>query len=145
MNVTSDIEDIVANWDKVRYAIQQAALLTPEKSKDILVYNIACEILTGVRKIWILHDNKNIKAIVGAVIQKTGTVEPIPSVIISPLFGFSPMTEDERFILINGIKDFAKKNKCLIIYAYSSNPKAWIVMEKTGMQFVSKVFKLEVT
>jgi hypothetical protein len=55
------------------------------------------------------------------------------------------MTEDERFILINGIKDFAKKNKCLIIYAYSSNPKAWIVMEKTGMQFVSKVFKLEVT
>jgi hypothetical protein len=145
MNITSEIEDIVANWPKVRYALQQAALLTPEDSKNMLVYNVLCQILTGHRKIWILHDGQQVKAIVGAVIQNIDGVEPIPSVIISPVFGYSPMSESDRDMLMDGIKDFAKINKCKIIYGHSPNPKAWVVAEKIGMKFVSKVYQMEVT
>ena len=145
MKVTCEVEDILSNWPKVRYAIQQASLIVPEKDRDILVYNMACEILTGIRKIWILHDGVNIRAIIGAIIQKSGGATSIPSIIISPVFGFSPMTDEDRILLKNGFFDFAKNNKCNVIYAYSANPKVWVIAEKTDMTFVAKVYKWEVT
>jgi hypothetical protein len=54
------------------------------------------------------------------------------------------MTVEDKELLKKGLMDFARNNKCNVIYGYSANPKAWVIAEKIGMTFVAKVYKWEV-
>jgi hypothetical protein len=134
-----NLDEITLNWELIKYGACQV-----QKPNDIGKYSnyLLANLLSGKHQCWFIYDekNKNVKVMAITYISSNEGNDNI--LTIEPLYGFSPISDDEWASSFSLGLDWVKKNGIKTIIGLPSNPRMVHLVEKIGMKKTGEIFKI---
>jgi hypothetical protein len=137
-NLTS--AEVVKHWDLIKWgAYQVNKPPDPEKYFIGLLKNI----LKGDAQVWFLaNGERQIKALV--ITKITQNIAGEKELLLDTLYGYSPMTIEERREGFEVGKKFVKTLGLSAIVAYTSLPQVGELAKSIGMVKINEVYKMNI-